>query len=1320
MSSAVARPMRNSSKKLTSSTWSIPRISLLVGFRAGGGVPWARSGAQAGGRCPSDLFDAADALVRAPGQVDAEFLRGPEDLVVGLAHLQGHAVAGQHLDVEAQRLQLLEQHLERLRDSRLRDVLALDDGLVDLHAAENVIGLDGEQFLQRVRRAVGLHRPALHLTEPLATELRLTTQRLLRDHRVRAGRPSVNLVVDQVVQLEDVHVADRDRVRQWLTGTTVEQLRLAVAVDQATTVAVDQRRLEEALDLLLARSVEDGGRDVRVLRGLVRLDRAQLLLPLGVVALDLPAGLGDPPEVGLQNLANVHPARHAERVEHDVDRGAVLQERHVLDRQDLRDDALVAVAAGELVTVLDLALLSHVHPDQLVDARRQFVAVLTRERADADDRAGLAVRNLQRGVPDLPGLLPEDGAQQALLGSQLGLALGRDLADQDVAGHDLRADPDDAALVQVGEHFLADVGDVAGDLLRAELGVAGVHLVLLDVDRGEHILLYEALRQDDRVLVVVTLPAHEGHEQVAAEGHLPVVGARSVGDDLAGLDPVTLEHDRLLVDARAGVAAAELVQQVRTPVAVVLVHRHVVGAQVLDHAADLGDDHVTGVDRGAVLHARADQRRLRLDQRHRLALHVRAHQGAVGVVVLEERDHRGRDRGHLTRRDVHVVDVLGSEVVDLTALGADQDPLLGEAALRVERAVGLRDDEAVLLVGGQVVDLVGDLAVLDLAVRRLDEPEGVHPAEGGQRADQADVRALRGLDRAHPAVVARVHVADLHARALTGQTARAQRRQATLVGQTRERVGLVHELRELAGAEELLDGGDDRPDVDQGLRRDRLDVLGRHPLADHALHAGEADPDLVLDQLAHGAQPAVAEVVDVVDAVVGLAGVQTHDVLDGGDDVVLGQRRGALRHVHAELLVHLVAADLGEVVALGVEEEVLQQRLRGLTRRRLARAQLAVDVQQRLVLAGDVVLLQGGQHRGRPLEVLADAVLGPAEGLEQDADRLAALAVDPDADGVALVDVELQPRTATGDDLGAVDVLVRRLVQGLVEVDARAADQLGDDDALGPVDDERALVRHDREVAHEHRLALDLAGGVVHELGRDEQRRRVGHVLVLALREGRLAVLKAGVGKGQGHRAAEVLDRGDLLEDLGEPADGVGLLLGREGGPPLGAADQPVERRRLQGEQVRDLERLLDLREGDAQWGAGDLLLVGLSGAGAARNVLFGGAGGRAGGARACQDASFQGPHDVRAGLCGVVVGNGGAVHLTVRARTDGRPRVSGTCSRAPLVTRLGGQAVRGQRNRRPYPCSDAMSTPGGRVRPAPHPGTGGATSMGSSGRARP
>ena len=841
--------------------------------------------------------------------------------------------------------------------------------------------------------------------------------------------------------------------------------------------------------------------------------------------------------------------------------------------------------------------------------------------------------HLQRGVADLARLLAEDRAEQPLLRGQLRLALGRDLADQDVAGLDLGSDPDDAALVQVREDLLGDVRDVPGDLLGAELGVAGVDLVLFDVDRGEHVVLHQALGQDDRVLVVVALPRHDRHEQVLTEGHLAVFGARPVREHLARLDPRALFDDRLLVRAGALVAAAELVQPVGLTRAVVGHHRDEVRAQLLDDTGLLGHDHVTGVDRGAQLHAGADQRRLGAEQRHGLALHVRAHQRAVRVVVLEERDHRGRDRHHLPRRDVDVVDGRRGDVVDLAALATHQHALARERPVVGERLVRLRDDEPVFLVRSQVVDLLGGDAAFHLAVRRLDEAERVDLREAGQRPDQADVRAFRGLDRAHAAVVAVVHVADLEAGPLSGQAARTQRGQTPLVRQAGQRVGLVHELRQLGRAEELLDRSHDRPNVDQGLRRDRLDVLSGHPLADDPLHAREADPDLVLDQLAHGAQAPVAEVVDVVgldrdlDAVRRahrlLARVQAHEVLDGGADVVLGQRadRGVDRQ--AQLLVGLVPADLGKVVALVLEEQVLQQGLRALAGGRLARAQLAVDVEQRLVLAGGVVLLQGGDHRLGEPETLLDLLRGPAERLEQHSDRLAALAVDPDTDGVALVHVELQPRAAAGDDLDRVDVLLGRLVDAVVEVDARRADELRDHDALGAVDDECALVGHHGEVAHEDRLALDLAGGVVGELRSDEQRSRVRHVLVLALLDGGLDLVEARVGEGQRHRAGEVFDRRDLGEDLLETADRV-LVTGVEATlEPRLVPDQPLERLGLQVEQVGHPQRLADLREGDPRRRSGQ------------RQVVRGGCGGR-GGAGRSQDASFR-------ELCSRLAGTGPA-----------------------------------------------------------------------------
>ena len=99
-----------------------------------------------------------------------------------------------------------------------RGHLALHDALVDLGAAHHVVALDGEKLLQRVGRAVRLQRPDLHLSEPLAAELGLAAQGLLRDQGVGAGGAGVHLVVHQVVELQNVDGADGDLVLEGLAG----------------------------------------------------------------------------------------------------------------------------------------------------------------------------------------------------------------------------------------------------------------------------------------------------------------------------------------------------------------------------------------------------------------------------------------------------------------------------------------------------------------------------------------------------------------------------------------------------------------------------------------------------------------------------------------------------------------------------------------------------------------------------------------------------------------------------------------------------------------------------------------------------------------------------------------------------------------------------------------------------------------------------------------------------------------------------------------------------------------------------------------------
>ena len=237
------------------------------------------------------------------------------------------------------------------------------------------------------------------------------------------------------------------------------------------------------------------------------------------------------------------------------------------------------------------------------------------------------------------------------------------------------------------------------------------------------------------------------------------------------------------------------------------------------------------------------------------------------------------------------------------------------------------------------------------------KPEIVDPGVGREAGDQADVRAFRRLDRAHPAVLRVVHVADLEARALAREAARTQRREPALVGQLGQRVGLVHELRQLRAAEERLDDGAHRPGVDQVVERDLLGIrVDAHPLLDQPRHARQADGELVGDQLAHAPDPAVAQVVDVVGEPAPV--VQVDQVADDRDEIVLGQDRVVRVGLELEPLVDLVAAHPAEVVALGVEEQLLELLPRGLQVGRVARPEQGVDLLQGLGLAVGRVLGQ--------------------------------------------------------------------------------------------------------------------------------------------------------------------------------------------------------------------------------------------------------------------------------------------------------------------------------------------------------------------------
>ncbi len=288
-------------------------------------------------------------------------------------------------------------------------------------------------------------------------------------------------------------------------------------------------------------------------------------------------------------------------------------------------NALVALLAKDTNFVFKVA--SQAIFFFLFDRERTLILflALAGEDLDINDRAVDSRRADERSVFNVAGLFTKDRAQQFLFSGQLGFALRRNLTDQNRTWLHLGADANDAALVEIAKHVLADVRNVARDLFRSQLRVARFDFELFDVNRSVVVLFHESLGNENRVFKVVTAPGHEGHQYVTTERQFAAIRAGTVGDHLSLRHPLTNVHDRTLVDAGVLVRTLELDQRVD-------VRRHfardravnvVIGfdddafrVDVVDHAVALCNYDRAGVARRHFLHTGADVWRFGTEQRH--------------------------------------------------------------------------------------------------------------------------------------------------------------------------------------------------------------------------------------------------------------------------------------------------------------------------------------------------------------------------------------------------------------------------------------------------------------------------------------------------------------------------------------------------------------------------------------------------------------------------------------------------------------------------------------------------------------------------------
>ena len=318
------------------------------------------------------------------------------------------------------------------------------------------------------------------------------------------------------------------------------------------------------------------------------------------------------------------------------------------------------------------------------------------------------------------------------------------------------------------------------------------------------------------------------------------------------------------------------------------------------------------------------------------------------------------------------------------------------------------------------------------------------------------------------------------------------------------------------------------------------------------------------------ADASVAQMVDIVD--VRRSVLDADQALDDRDDRLGIQRALVERDVHVHLAVQHITADFAQVITALVEEKAFNEVTRAVLGRRIAGADAAVDVHERIVSVLGVVFLKGRndlRHFGAGdinrldavlIEVrerlfgqdraffdqdilrigndhilgkrMADEVLGmiavdgidlfdAAEGADdvfvrretenaQERRRKdLAAAVDERVQDVVDVELEFQPCPAVGNDAGGVKRLSVGM-DGLLVGHAGRAMQLGHDHAFVAVDDEGAGAGHQRQFAHIDVLLLGLLGALQAHL--DLERRRVGKAALKALFQGVLR-LAEHVGK---------------------------------------------------------------------------------------------------------------------------------------------------------------------------------------------------------------
>ncbi len=168
--------------------------------------------------------------------------------------------------------------------------------------------------------------------------------------------------------------------------------------------------------------------------------------------------------MNFQYLPNIHTGRHAQGVQHNIQRPAVGQERHIFHWEHTGNHTLVPMAACHFVPYGNLTFLGNVNAHGLIYAGRKLIPIFPCKYFGVHYNPILPVGHFQGSVPDFPCLFTEN--RKPFLCRQLRFSLWRYLAHQNIAGTYLRANADNPAFIQILQGIVAHAGNVPCNFFR--------------------------------------------------------------------------------------------------------------------------------------------------------------------------------------------------------------------------------------------------------------------------------------------------------------------------------------------------------------------------------------------------------------------------------------------------------------------------------------------------------------------------------------------------------------------------------------------------------------------------------------------------------------------------------------------------------------------------------------------------------------------------------------------------------------------------------------------------------------------------------------